>query len=130
MIKKHASTALISILIIASFTVLLVLAASEASISNSYKYTNKTSSQITYYTAEACMEEAVLRLENDITFAGTTIILDEYTTCTIVVTGEAPNKTITITSNYLEYTQTFEANLELSDVGEIYNSELVNWEEI
>ncbi len=128
--KKNASTALISILIIASFTILLVLAASEASVSNSYKYANNDSTQVTYYAAEGCLEEAISRLESDLAFVGTTIDIDEYTSCEIDVEGEDTTKTITVTANYLDYSQTFQANLEFTESGAIFNSHLVNWNEI
>jgi hypothetical protein len=124
-----ASISLISLIIISAFTLILVIAASSAGLSNYDQSFNVESSKISYYMAEACLEEALIRTEGDNTFSSTSLILDADTDCSVAVTGADP-KTITITVNFLDYTQTFQAEVSLTQTGQIYNSELLTWEEI
>ena len=71
--QKRGSIALISLLIISAFTLLIVLAASEASISTYQIYLNESSGETAYYGAESCLEEAIMRIEGDSDFSGTTL---------------------------------------------------------
>ena len=59
--KNSGSIALISILIIAAFTLLLVVGMSEVNISTSYEYFNNAGGTNSYYAAESCLEEAMIR---------------------------------------------------------------------
>ncbi len=91
---KNASIALISLLVISSFTLLLMLMASENSISTSYQYLNNTSSQTSYYAAEACLDEAILQLESDYDYTEGSITFDSDLECTIsVADGTIPVST-------------------------------------
>lgn len=128
--KNHrASISLISLLIISAFTLILVVAASVSGMSNYDQSFNFESSKVSYYTAEACLEEALFRTEQNAAFTGTTLAMDADSDCTVAVTGTNP-KTITVTVNFLNYTQTFQATVSLTQTGQIYNSELLTWEEI
>lgn len=124
--KPKGVVALISILIISAITILLVLGMSEISISTSYQYSNNNANKTNYYTAEACLEEALIRLENDPTFNSGTITVGTDLTCSISVSGGS----ITIISDYLEYRETFQADISLTEVGEANNIQLLNWREI
>lgn len=124
--KPRGVVALISILIISAITILLVLGMSEISISSSYQYSNNNASKTNYYTAEACLEEGLIRLENDPTFSSGTITIGPDLTCSLLVSGNS----ITIISDYLEYSQTFQADISLTEVGEANNIQLLNWHEI
>ena len=127
--NRRASISLISLLIISAFTLILVVAASVSGISNYDQSFNVDSSKISYYTAEACLEEALLRTEQDSAFVSASLILDADTDCSVTVTGTNP-KTITVTVNFLDYIQTFEASVSITQTGQIYNSELLTWDEI
>jgi len=126
---KRGSIALISLLIISAFTLLIVLAASEASVSTYERYLNESSGETSYYGAESCLEEAIIRLESDTNFAGGTLTIDNDTTCTITVAGTT-DKTVSISVDFLNYTQNYEAVIRLIQNGSIYNSELISWQEI
>jgi hypothetical protein len=128
-IQKRGSIALISLLIISAFTLLIVLAASEASVLTYERYLNESSGETTYYGAESCLEEAIIRLESDVNFAGGTLTIDDDTTCTTTVTGTT-DKTISISVDFLDYTQNYEAVVRFVQNGSIYNSELISWQEI
>lgn len=123
---QKGSVALISILIISAITLLLVLGMSEISISTSYQYLNNSINKDNYYSAEACLEEALIRVEQNPSFIAGAINFDSGASCTISVNGDA----ITITVNYLDYSETFQADTSLSQIGEANNIELLNWNEI
>ena len=123
--KNRASIALISLLVISAFTLILVVGMSEVNLSKSYQYLNNTSDKTAYYIAEGCLEEAMIRLENNTSFAGTTLTLDADTNCSVSVTGT----TISITVNHLDYTQTFEGEVSVTQEGTANNISLQYWNE-
>lgn len=128
--KSHkASISLISLLVISAVTLILVVAGSVNGISNYDQAFNFEAGKSGYYGAEACLEEALFRTEQDSTFTSTTIVLDADTDCSVTVAGINP-KTITVTVNFLDYSQTFQATVQVTQSGQIYNSELLTWEEI
>lgn len=118
-----------SLLIVSSITLILVLSMSELNISTSYQQLNQDSQKYSYYLAETCLEETLLRLENDANFTGTTITPDSDSSCTITVTNGAPI-IINITTTYLTYTQNFRAEAGISTEGTALNADLSKWEEI
>ena len=128
-LRPAASISLISILVISAFTLILVVGMSVTSISTYDQSFNTEASNTAYYAAEGCLEEALIRLEGDSSFTGTTLTMDADTDCTISVSGGAPY-TLSISVNFLDYTQTFEAEVSLTQSGQIYNSELLRWEEV
>ena len=122
--SKKASIALISLIIVSAITLLLVLGMADTNISTAYQHVNTQANKAVYYAAEACAEEALLRLETDMNFTGTTMLIDADTTCQITATPSL----ITISVNYLEYTQTFRAEVDIVQDGEANNIELQLWE--
>ena len=123
------SVALISLLVISVFTLILVLGMSEVSVTKSYQYFNNASNRNVYYVAEGCLDEALIRLEEDSAFSGTTLTLDEDTSCIVTVSGTT-TKTISIVVNFLTYTQTYEAQASLNEIGEANNLTLLEWREV
>jgi len=90
---------------------------------------NDHSGKIIYHGAESCLEETLIRLEGDSSFTGTTLDLGDDLICTSTVTGGGI-KTVSITTTYLDYTQVYEAEVELTTVGAATNTSLLNWERI
>lgn len=128
---KHsrASVALISLLMVMALAVILVVGMSETTISTSYQYVNNQSNTVSYYVGEACLDETLIRLENDPTFTGTTIVFDSNTQCVITVSGTGP-LTIDVTVTDYTYTQNFEGQALMSQVGQANNIQLISWQEI
>jgi hypothetical protein len=122
--SKKGSIALISLVIISAITLLLVLGMSDTNISTAYQHVNTQANKVAYYAAEACAEEAMLRLEADETFTGTTLMIDADTTCQIT----ASPTLVTITVNFLDYTQNFRATVNITQNGEANNIDLQQWE--
>jgi len=128
---KHprASIALISILVVMAFSLILVVGMSVTSLSTYDQSFNREASSTGTYFAEACLEEALLRLEGDNAFTGTSLTLDVDTDCTVAVSGSAPY-TFSIAVHFLDYTQNFQATVEITQSGQIYNSRLLSWKEV
>lgn len=130
MIKSsRASIALISLLVISAFTLILVLGMSEATLSTSYQTFNTSSNQVAYYYAEACLDEAIIRLEKDSAFVSTTLTMNGTGSCTITVSGTSP-KIVSIQSAYLDSIQNFQAQVSLTTNGQATNATLLEWKEI
>jgi hypothetical protein len=127
-LNQKGSIALICVLIISAELIILVLGASETQISTSYQYLNSSTSKNLYYTAEACLEEAVFKIEGSPTYNGETLDLGTDS-CTIVVSGTSP-KTISINVTSENYTQNFEAQVTVTTNGQANNVRLSNWTKI
>lgn len=126
--KQKGSIALISILIISAILILLVLGSSEGNISTSYQYLNKESGKTSYYTAEACLEETIIRIEADTTFSGTTLAIGD-TTCQSTVSNDTP-KLVLINVNYGNYSENFQATVSVTTSGQANNATLLSWGKI
>lgn len=124
--NKRGSIALIGILIITAILMILVLAMSEANIAAALRQVNVESEKITYYGAEACMEDTMIRLKEDPTFQEGTVNLNEETSCTVNVL----NNTATIEIFRGNHERQFEVEFELTSDGHANNIKLLNWEEI
>ena len=122
----RGSVALISILIISAFALILVISMSEVNISKSSQSYNSEAGKIQLYSAEACLEEAIIRLEDNPAFSDGSMTFDGDTSCTISVA----NNQIDISVSYLDFSQNFRANFEVSVNGEANNVTLLTWSEI
>ena len=96
--NQSAFIAFTSLLVIAAVTLAIAVSVSLIAVSglkNSLSYKNgKRISQF----AEACLEESLLRLRDDIYFTGTSLNINNLS-CTIVVSGIGANRTIYIESS-------------------------------
>lgn len=124
--NKRGSLALISVLIISAFVLILAVAMSESNITTSYQALNNQSGKLSYYGAEACFEEAMIRLKADSSFNAETLNIDDDHSCIINVAGS----TVNITVNYLNYSRDFQADINISQDGQANNIQLLNWQEI
>ncbi len=124
--NKNGSVALISILIISAIIVIIVVSMAEINFLTSKQQVNLISNKISYYGAEACLEESLVRLKNDSNFSEETINLNDEYTCQINVI----NDTININLVYLNYEKNYEAEFEIIQTNHINNIKLLNWKEI
>lgn len=126
--KTKGSIALISMLIIATFTLILAIGMAEASISSGYEQVNHSVGKFAYNYAEGCFEEAIHRIEQDVNFSGYTLNFTDGS-CSISVSGSNP-KTVDVTLNYLDYVQRFRGSVNVSQVGHAINATLSTWSKI
>lgn len=125
--KKHirASVLLMSVIVIGVLTLFLGLAMAEVNLSTGYQGLNATESNHSYYSAESCVEESLLRYERDASFTGTTIAVDSETSCTSAISGSQ----ITITVSNGTYSETFVGTFSSSVNGTVTNVDLTGWKE-
>ncbi len=129
--KDLGSVALISILLISAILIILVTAMSDSSINTSYQYLNNESDKNAYYYAEACLEETLLRIEQDPSFSSMSHTIGDAV-CTVTVSAANPKDVnISITyANYTSFTQNYYASVVLTVNGQAYNVSLLKWEKI
>ena len=125
---NKGSIALISILVVSAVVLILAVGGVERHILTSHQYYNNYSNNIVYYSAEGCLEETMRRIEEDTSFAGTTLNIDD-TVCTVTVQSGNPID-INISVSYQDYLQNYHAQVILTTNGQANNAELSNWEEI
>lgn len=126
--KQVGSIALISMLVIAAFCLILVIAMADSGISSGYQYVNRSNSLYSYNYAEGCFEEAIHRIEGDINFSGYTMSFTGGT-CAISVSGTNP-KTVNVILNYSNYSQSFRGTVDVVQAGHAINATLSTWSEI
>lgn len=128
-LKQQASAALVSLLVIAVVSLLMVLAFAENSISTlEIQYQSQESSR-SYYLAESCLEESISRLESDIDFSSGLLSFDSSRTCSIVVTGTNP-KIISIVVTVDDLIERFEGVAAYTSSGVVNNFVLSSWTEL
>lgn len=126
--KTRGSIALISILIISAFTLIIAVCTAEANISTGYQYVNRFSENDSYYSAEGCLEEALIRIEGGQSFTSETVSFTGGS-CVIAVTGIDP-KTVDITFTQGNNVQNFRGEVDITLNGHAINTSLSTWSEI
>ena len=126
--KERGSIALITILIISAISILLVVGMSEVSINTRSQISNDEAEKINNYSAEACLEEALIKLEEDSSYSSGSLTINSDTNCSILVSGTNP-KTITITTDFINYSETYEALVQIQTDGQAINTQLLDWHE-
>ena len=124
---ERGSIALLSVLIISAILMIAVVSNAEVQSNSAKQQLNRFFQESLYYAAEACMEDTMIKLERDSTFAGGTLTVDDAN-CDITVNGANP-KNVIISVSGGNYTQNFSAQVSLETVGLATNSQLLEWEE-
>ncbi len=126
--NNRGAIALIGVLIISAILIILTIGMSESNLSLMDEYLNNESSQNMYHIAEGCLEETIIRIEDNVSFLGTTLDMGDVI-CVSSVTGTT-TKTISIELTYLNYTQNFSAQISVTTNGQANNVLLLNWGKI
>jgi len=127
--NQRGSIALISILIVSAILLILVLGTSESQISTSYQQLNSNSNKYSYYISEACLEDAVGRIKRDANYNGGTTSIGDGANCEVEISGNNP-RIITVTTTYMNYTNSYQAQISVTTNGQANNIRLLNWEKI
>lgn len=127
-LKNKGSVALISIMLISAITLIVVIAMTEINFFTSSQSYNSQNDKTAYYAAEACLEEAIVRLEGDLNYSSGSLTFDADTSCTISVTDDG-QKNVTIQVTYLDYVQNFSATFSYEQSGQAANLHLIDWSE-
>jgi len=123
--KNRASILLISMIIICAVTLLMAITLTEVSISSGYQRMNTTELKTSYYAAESCLEETLIRLEGDPSFSGTALLVQPDLTCQSTVSGSL----ITITVTNLTYNEIFRGEYNMDSEDLVNNISLEDWKE-
>ncbi|MFA4891134.1 MAG: hypothetical protein WC604_02160 [Candidatus Gracilibacteria bacterium] len=126
--KEKGSIALISLIVISAFTLILAVKMTESGISTGYQHVNNVAGQTSYYGAEGCFEEALIKIEDDTSFVGETVNFSSGS-CVITVSGVNP-KTVDVVLTQGDYQQTFRGVVGVAENGHAINASLSSWEEI
>lgn len=124
----RGSIALLSVLIISAILIIAVVSKAEIQSNSAQQHFNRFFQQSLYYSAEACIEDAIIKIERDSTFANGTLNVGEAV-CEITVNGINP-KNVTINVSEQNYSQNFSAQVSVETLGLSTNAELLQWEEI
>lgn len=123
---ERGAAALIVIMIMMAVFVLVI---SRAAFTGLDELAANQSAQLgttTILSAESCVEEAMLRLSRNNTFAGGSLTVGEVA-CTISVTGTPCGTcTIDVEANSQNYTRRMQANVQVT--GSVVN--VINWNEV
>ncbi len=124
-LHPRAAILLMSLLIISGFTLLLALALSELNLGRGTIQLHRAESSRELYLAEACLEESIFRYEQDLSFLGTTLTLEDGSTCSSSVNAN----TITISVSNGAYSEQYQATFSTSTTDSITNVSLETWTE-
>lgn len=123
----RGSVATITILTITAVVAAVALAMANINTAISNSQMNVISSKVSYYGAEGCLEEALIRIRRDPFFTGVILETGTNQTCEINVFG---GDTIEINMEYLYYERNFVGEYELTELDNINRIRLLNWKEI
>lgn len=125
---SKGSVALISVLIAMAVLMIIAVGMSETHISTSKQYLNTQANREIYYAAEACLEDTIKRIEENIDFSGGSLSINNNDiTCTITATGTTvKNIEITITKD--NYIQEYLAEINIVQKGNTNNATINKWE--
>jgi hypothetical protein len=126
--EEQGFTALISILVVSAIALAIamsitLLGIGEAKSSDDYK-----KGQTVLKIAQACGEEALLRVRNDDTYSGGSLNVGDGS-CTISVSTVGEDKTIDITAN-LDAVNNFQKSVQITAKRAERSINIVSWKEI
>lgn len=108
--NKHSGiSVLVSIIVISAVSLFIALSAAGIGLDETQNSLRRSKFLAAFLATDGCMEQAMLKLRNDISYAGETIISGENS-CAITVSGSGTSRTIIIlTTQGTLYSRKFEA---------------------
>ncbi len=104
--------ALITVLIIVAVTLAIGVSINLLSISESQIGLMQEQAGMAFATADACVDEAMMRLKNDPGYAGVSLNFASGT-CTIVITAQGTTRTIRAEGSVATFTRAIQADVSL-----------------
>lgn len=108
--------ALISILIISAVLTLIVFSASHLSISQLTMALEKNQAKESYYLAQACAEEALMKLKEDVGYRGNEVLNIDGHTCNILNVEGRGNKDRVVKTSSNAYNQVKKIKITIKEV--------------
>lgn len=120
--------ALISVLIISAVLLLIALGASQFSLGQSTMAIQRNQSLKSYYLAQACAEEALMRLKEDLGYRGEEVLNINGASCQILRIEGSGNKDRIIKTLSNAHNQTKKIKIEIERVNP--EIEIKSWQEV
>lgn len=124
-----AFSTLIGVIFLIAFLSIVTAGMSFISISELKSSYYVAQSLTTQQYSEACVEEVLRRLRDDIDYAGGTIPINTTVSCAATVVGDATQKTIDTTVIFQEFEISLSVDIDVSVVGEAINFRITGWTE-
>jgi len=112
-LNQQGYIALIAVLIIVAVTLSIGISLNLLSISETQTGLLKQQSAMSYAIADSCLQEAILQIERDKTYAGANLNVG-LGSCTITVVSQATDRIITVESNVNNIVRRLEASVDVS----------------
>ncbi len=93
--NQSGLTALVTLVIISFVALLVALSVNLISISEMQMGFEKSRSAKAFWAAEACLDEALIRLKRDPSYSGGSLTVDSVTNCTISIAPSGSKRIIT-----------------------------------
>lgn len=126
--NQKAYIALIALVILGAFTLILAVSLNKINITDLKLITSEQISNEAFFAADACAEEALLRLKRDPAFREGNLNI-RTANCTISITANGDQRTITATGVSEEYIREIETIVNLTTNGSAINASTVSWKE-
>lgn len=127
--SNRGQTALVGVLIITAIILLLVMSVSYSSRQELGISTQETTNRQATYLADSCLDEALVRLKRDDTYAGGNFSL--FTgSCQISLAAQSDRRTISITARQGDNVRRLEAVAKMEQQGNEWRLELESWREL
>ncbi|MDP2691441.1 MAG: hypothetical protein U1C97_02670 [Candidatus Gracilibacteria bacterium] len=124
-----AFSTLIGVIFLLAFLSVITAGMSFMSISNLKSNYYLTQSHTTSQQSEACIDEVLRRLRDDLNYGGGSVPLTGDTSCTAVITGDDTDKTITSTVSNADFEHSITASIQIFTNGEATNFRITDWTE-
>lgn len=93
--NQRGLTALVTLVIISFVALLVALSVNLISISEMQMGFEKSRSAKAFWAAEACLDEALIRLKRNPSYSGGSLVIDSATTCSATVVPSGSKRIIT-----------------------------------
>jgi len=113
--------ALISVLIISATILLIAIGVSQFGISQSKMTIQKSQASESYYLAQACAENALMKLKEDLGYRGNEVLNIEGNSCTVLPVEGSGNKNRLVKTSSNAYNQTRKIKIEINRVNPTMN---------
>lgn len=120
--------ALISILIISAVILLIALGVSQFGISQSKIALQRNQTSESYYLAQSCAEEALMKLKEDLGYRGNEILNIEGNSCAILSVGGSGNRNRLVKTTSNAYNQIRKIKIEIDRINPLM--EIKYWQEV
>ena len=122
---QRGAAMIATMVVVAAITLAVALSLSLGSLGGLVTVFGEEQSAASFFGAEACLEEAAVRLRWDSSYSGGTVGIGQAT-CVIGVSGSGSNRTVNATSTVATFIRKIRADLSISGGSASLNS----WQEV